>query len=74
MMDNTQHFIIAPRQECLSALPADWQTQIGDIDGIDVTGATPSRMQIAAGAAALDKAKEKLGHLLHFEENLPRTL
>lgn len=73
MADEPRLFVIAPRQECLDALPKDWQAQVRNMGNIDVVGATLSRMQVAARPAALDQAREKLGHLLHFEEDLPRT-
>lgn len=73
MSDEAKHVVIAPRAASLSVLPNDWQDQVRQIAGVDVLGAAFGRMQVRATPQALEAARRKLGHLLNFEESLPRS-
>jgi hypothetical protein len=66
--------VISPRGTCITQPPDNWQELIREIDGIKVLGRTTIRMQVEATKPGLDRAREMLGHVLHFEESTQRAI
>ena len=74
MSDEPKHLVIAPRAAALAAVPNNWQDEITSIDGVSVIGSNFGRLQVRATPKALETARGKLGHVLLFEEVLPRSI
>lgn len=73
-MDTTEkHVVVAPRAATRERLPADWEERLRRIPGVSVLGSGFGRMQIRATEQALQQATAEFGHLLHFEEAMPRS-
>jgi len=70
--DETKRVVIAPRAAVLSQMPGDWEDQVARTPGITVLGSSFGRMQVHATDEALQDARRRLGHLLHFEEAVER--
>lgn len=74
-MDKTvKTAVIAPRGMSAAALPEDWTGQIGDIEGLTVTGNVYGRLRVHATDEALRTARAKFGDCLLVEEEMPRTM
>ena len=66
-----QKYIIAPKRAFRSSVQPDWQESLKQIQGIQVIGQQPVRIQVQATPEAMDEARSLLGDMYYIEQSIP---
>lgn len=54
-------YIIAPKREARNRVSGNWENQLRLVEGVEIIGCGPVRIQIRASSSAIEKVREILG-------------
>jgi len=66
-----ESYIVAAKREARNRVNHDWVDRLRQIEGIEVVGTSPVRVQIRATPTAIHALRKTLGNDFHIEPMIP---